>query len=172
MSTVALPPEREALVVDVRWTLPGGGVSLYVLCADSQGRVTGPTRAVYVENPRLEGDGVVLRKEALHDRTTFKEQVQVVFDLLPPDVTRLELILSASRSGVVLTHLTGIEIDAWDPKDGVSVRTWNPTDPGLAKRLEMLVLEKVSGGWELSAQRRVSEFDFAALFSERYSQPR
>ncbi|UUI69780.1 hypothetical protein NP095_06715 [Aeromicrobium duanguangcaii] len=161
--------EQDALVADVEWSLPGGVAALYVMCTDAGGAVSSASDVVFRKTPRLTGDGVVLRHESTPEGRT-KAQVQVCFELLDPNVGRLEFVLSAGRSSV-LTGLQDLTVAMWNPRDGASVETWTLPSPKLAKRVELGRLERRESGWTVTMNPVPNEFDFNQLFQERYEAP-
>lgn len=164
--TVALTQGQAAVVVDVSWGLPGGGASLYVLCTGADGKVSELSRVVYPKAPELPGNGVVHRWETMASDAS-RGQVQVVFDLLPPDVARIEFVVATSRAGAVLTELSDVEIVCWEPRSGETVGTWTVPRPGLAKRLELGSVGRVDSQWQVQIQPEPSDQDLDALFMSR-----
>lgn len=164
---MTLAVEQGAVVLDVSWHLPGGGASLYVLCTDAQGYVSSMSQAVYSRSPRLPGDGVVLRRD-LSVQDHVKEQVQVAFELLGTDVTRLEFVVAASRPGAVLTGISEVRVALWDPRDGKSQGEWTVPGPGLAKRLELGAVARQEVAWTMNLTPVASDFGFEELFASRH----
>lgn len=165
--SMALPDAPPTVVVDVSWNQPDGGVSLYVLCADEDGTVVSQEQAVYAKSPRLEGDGVVLRV-ARPAPGMEKSQVQVCRDLVPPHVSRIELVLSSSRPGAVLTQSSEITVTVWDPRDGKTLMTRSVPDPGLKKRSELGQLRRSQAGWDVQVDPVTHDYDFATFFQSRF----
>ncbi len=148
---ILLDPVGNAVVIDVEWSCPGQGVSLYVLCGDDQRRVSAKDHVVWAGQPHLMGDAVVLRT-ASSDGDRSLAQAQVLLEDLPDGICGLELVLAASQANVVLNQVRDITVTAWDPATGESVRTSSIASPGIAKCVSLGVLARQDGRWRLTLQ--------------------
>lgn len=158
--------DRQSLVIDVRWSFPSDGVDMFVVIEDEHGHILRQRDVLYVSHPRSQDGFTALRHEKIEPNTTLG-QVQLELPGQPDAVGTMEIVVAARQPNLVLTNLTDLAVELWDPVTGASDLMCELPEAGLAKCVLVGRLLRRHSGWTFGVTSEPLDADIINFVSKR-----